>query len=210
MISQSSLEMARSCGKETHLAEQMPVTQLVIHVSAAHFVTSQPGVFTGVELVSRAANISRKRRNWETRRRQSNSCKRTEREVKRNLVAQPEISHDAAEQILRSHATRTDENFPGIIHVSHQLFLLHGHANVFFCNQCGAVNAGGTLRLLKSLCDGTGESRQKARRKLEHGLMPNEHVTADANRAFQLLRIFSLTLLDVSTHRASSISLVIF
>ena len=46
----------------------------------------------------------------------------------------------------------------------------------FFCKQCGAVNAGGTLRLLKSLCDGTGESRQKARRKLGRGLMPDEQV----------------------------------
>ena len=45
-------------------------------------------------------------------------------------------------------------------------------------------NAGGALRLLKSLCDGSGESRQKARRKLERGLMPNEHVMAEAKRAF--------------------------
>ena len=83
-------------------------------------------------------------------------------------------------------------------------------ATVFFCKQCGAVNAGGTLRLLKSLCDGTGESRQKARCELERGLMPNEQVTADAKRAFQLLCIsFSLTLLHVSTHRAVSISSVI-
>ena len=103
-------------------------------------------------------------------------------------MAQPDISHQAADQILRSQASRTDENFPGIIHVSHQLALLHGHANVFFCKQCGAVNASGTLRLLKSLCDETGESRQKARRKLERGLMPNEQVTTDAKRAFQLLR----------------------
>ena len=94
------------------------------------------------------------------------------------------LSQKAAEHILRSQATRTDEKLPGIIHVSHQLSLLHGHASVFFCKQCGAVNAGCTLRLLKSLCDGTGESRQKARRKLECGLMPNEHVTADAKCAF--------------------------
>ena len=52
--------------------------------------------------------------------------------VKRKLFAQPEISHEAAGQILRSQATRTDEDFPGITHVSHQLLLLHGHANVFF------------------------------------------------------------------------------
>ena len=49
---------------------------------------------------------------------------------------------------------------------------------MFFCKQCGAVNVGGTLRLLKSLCDWTGESRQNARRKRERGLMPNGHVTA--------------------------------
>ena len=80
--------------------------------------------------------------------------------------------HEAAEQILRVRH-HTDEHFPGIIHVSHQLALLHGHDKVFFCKQCGAVNAGGTLRLLKSQCDCTGESRQKARRKLERGLIPN-------------------------------------
>ena len=102
----------------------------------------------------------------------------------RKLVAQPEISHEVAEAILRSRAARTDDKFPGIIHVSHQLALLHGHENVFFCTQCGAVNAGGSLRLPKSLCDGSGESRQKARRKLERGLMPHEHIVADAKRAF--------------------------
>ena len=85
---------------------------------------------------------------------------------------------------LRSQAPRTGEEFPGIILVSHRLALLHGHENVFFCTQCGAVNAGGSLTLLKSLCDGSGESRQKARRKLERGLKPNEHVVADAKRAF--------------------------
>ena len=93
-------------------------------------------------------------------------------------MAQPEISHEAAEAVLRSQAPRTDEKFPGIIHVSHQFALLHGHG------QCGSVNAGGSLRPLKSLCDGSGESGQKARRKLERGLMPNEHVVADAKRAF--------------------------
>ena len=53
-----------------------------------------------------------------------------------------EISHEAAELILRIQAARTDEKFPGTIHVSHHLALLHGHENVFFCTQCGAVNAG--------------------------------------------------------------------
>ena len=81
-------------------------------------------------------------------------------------------------------AARTDEKFLGTIHVGHQLALLHGHENVVFCTQCGAFNAGGGLRLLKSQCDGSAESRQKARRKLERGLVPNEHVMADAKRAF--------------------------
>ena len=76
------------------------------------------------------------------------------------------------------------KKIPGTTHVSHHLALLLGHENVFFCTQCGAVNAGGALRLLKSQCDGSGESRQKARRKLERGLMPNEQVMADAKRAF--------------------------
>ena len=107
-----------------------------------------------------------------------------QREAKRKLVAQPEISHEAAEVILRSQVRRTDEKFPGIIHVSHPLALLHGHENVFFCTQCGAVNAGGSLRPLKSLCDGSGESRQKATRKLERVLMPSKHVVADAKCAF--------------------------
>ena len=129
----------------------------------------------GVELVSRATYISRKRGNVgdETATIQGLQ-ERAEREAKRKLMAQPEISHEAAEQIFRSGNPRTDENFPGIIHVSHQLALLHGHDNVFFCEQSGAFHAGGTLKLLKSLCDGTGESRQKARRKLKRGLMPNE------------------------------------
>ena len=75
--------------------------------------------------------------------------KRVQREARRKFVAQLEISHEAAEAILRSQARRTDEKFPGIMHVSHQLALLHGNENVFFCTQCGAVNAGGSMRLLK-------------------------------------------------------------
>ena len=94
------------------------------------------------------------------------------------------ISHEVTELVLRNQAARIDEKFPGTMHVSRKLALLHGHENVFFCTQCGAVNSGGALRLLKSQCDGSGESRQKARRKLERGLMPNEHVMPDAKRAF--------------------------
>ena len=98
-------------------------------------------------------------------------------------MAQPEISHAAAEQILRSLATRTDENFHGITRVSHQFALLRGHAIVFFLHTVWCRQRG-TLRLLKSLCDGSGESRQKLTRNLERGLMPNEQCTADATRAF--------------------------
>ena len=110
-------------------------------------------------------------RNGTVRRAGANPRRSTEFNVKRKLVAQPEINHEAAETVLRGQAPRTDEKFPC-------------HENVLFCKRCGAVNAGGSLRLLKSLCDGSGESRQKARRKLERGLMPNEHVVADAKRAF--------------------------
>ena len=155
-----------SCGKGT---------------TPAYLASSQPG---GVELVSRATYTSRKKRNFETVQRQSKALKIAQRDAKRKFVAQPEISHEAAELILKNQAARTDEKFPVAIHVSHQLALLHGHENVFFCTQCGAVNAGGALRLLKSQCDGSGEYRQKARRKLERGLMPNELVMADAKRAF--------------------------
>ena len=63
---------------------------------------------------------------------QFKALKRVQCEAKRKLVAQLEISHEAAEAILGSWAARTDEKFPGIIHVSHQLALLHGHENVFF------------------------------------------------------------------------------
>ena len=148
-------------------------------------------------------------RNVNSRRSSANPrrSKKAQRGAKRKFVAQPELSHEAAELILRNQAARTDEKFPGTIHVSHHLALLHGHENVFFCTQCGAVNAGGALRLLKSQCDGSGESRQKARRKLERGFMPNEHVVADAKRAFLSALSFSLMLLDV--YRASSMSLVI-
>ena len=75
---------------------------------------------SGVELVSRNTYINRKKRNRETCWRQSKALKRVQREAKRKLVAQPEISHEA-----RSQAPRTDEKFLGIIHVSHRLALLH-------------------------------------------------------------------------------------
>ena len=186
-----------TCGKDT---------------SPAHLARSQPDVSTqcahvgypGVDLVSRVTYISRKKRNLETVQRHSKALKKTQRDAKRKFVAQPEISHEAAEIILRNQATRTDEKFPGTIHVSHHLALLHGHENVFFRTQCGAVNADGALRLLKSQCDGSGESRQKARRKLERGLMPNEH---RCKARILVCAVFPLMLLDF--HRAPSMSLAI-
>ena len=109
--------------------------------SPAHLARSQPGVGTqcahvgypGVELVSRAMYISRKKRNLETVQRHSKALKKAQWDAKRKFVAQPEISHEAAELILRNQAARADEKFPGTIHVSHHLALLHGHENVFFC-----------------------------------------------------------------------------
>ena len=106
----------------------------------AHLARSQPGVGTqyahvgypGVELVSRATYISRKKRNLEAVQRHSKALNKAQRDAKRRFIAQPEISHEAAELILRNQAARTDEKFPGTIHVSHHLTLLHGHENVFF------------------------------------------------------------------------------
>ena len=68
------------------------------HTSPARLARSQPGVGTqfahvghpGVELVSRATYISRKKRNLETVQRQSKALKKTQRDAKRKFVAQPE------------------------------------------------------------------------------------------------------------------------
>ena len=108
--------------------------------SPAHLARSQPGVGTqyahvgcpGVELVSRVSYISRKKRNLETVQRHSNALKKAQRDAKRKFIAQPEISHEAADLILRNQAARTDEKFHGTTHVSHHLALLHGHENAFF------------------------------------------------------------------------------
>ena len=93
-------------------------TRTAQRMSSAHLV---PFVPSFVELVSRASYISTKKRNREMCWRQSK--------------AQPEISREAAEAMLRGQAPRTDEKFPGIIHVSHQFAQLHVHENVFFCTQ---------------------------------------------------------------------------
>ena len=82
--------------------EQLQLHDYATHASA-HPV---PFVPSGVELVSRATFTSRKKRNRETCWRQSKALKRVQREAKRKLVAQPEISHEAAEAILRGQETR--------------------------------------------------------------------------------------------------------
>ena len=95
-----------SCGKGT---------------SPAHLARSQPGVSTqcangypGNELVSRATYISRKKRNLETVQRQSKALKKAQRDAKLKLVAQPEISHEAAELISRWSSEATEVSVPRI------------------------------------------------------------------------------------------------
>ena len=174
------------------------VTRTTKRTSSTHLV---PVVPSGVELVY----ISRKKRNSETCWRQSKALKRVQREAKRKLVAQPEISHEAAEAILRSQAARTDEKFPGIMHVSHQLALLHGHKNVFFCTQRGAVNAGGSLTLRATALANPARKRDA---NLSEVWSPTTMLWQMRSAHFKYAS-FSLTLLDALTHRALSISLVI-
>ena len=50
--------------------------------------------YPGVELVSRATYISRKKRNLETVQRQSKALKKAQRDAKRKFIAQPEIRSD--------------------------------------------------------------------------------------------------------------------
>ena len=92
------------------LHRTITATRTAQRMSSAHLV---PFVPSGVGLVSRATYISRKKRNRETCWRQSKALKRVQREAKRKRVAQPEISHEAAEAILRGQAPRIDEKFPG-------------------------------------------------------------------------------------------------
>ena len=54
-----------------------------------------------------------------------------DRVAKRKLMRQPEISHASAEQLLKSKEPRTDEQFVGSIHASHQLALLQQYSKVF-------------------------------------------------------------------------------
>ena len=64
--------------------------------------------------------------------RRSSAIPKPSRKLNGMRNAQPEISHEAAELILRNQAARIDEKFPGTVHVSHQLALVHGHENVFY------------------------------------------------------------------------------
>ena len=85
----SSGELHRTI-TDTHTAQRKSSSALPVS-----FVPS------GVELVSRNTYVNRKRRNRETCWRQSKALKRVQREAKRKLVAQPEISHEAAEAKLK-------------------------------------------------------------------------------------------------------------
>ena len=165
---------------------------------------------SGVELVSRANYTSRKKRNRETCWRQSKALKRVQREAKRELVAQPEISYEAAEASLRSQAPRSDEKIPGIIHVSHRLALLHGHENVIFLY---------TMRCCQRWVDHSSHLSQHVRLASTHarvcfslagGIRQNRRTeTSVASAHFERAQFFSLTLLDALTHRAISTLLVI-
>ena len=44
--------------------------------------------------------------------------------------------------MLTKRVLATDEAFVGAMHESHQLAILRGRDDVFFCRFCGAVNAG--------------------------------------------------------------------
>ena len=111
-------------------------------------------------------------------------------------LAQTEISHEAAEAVLKIKAARTDEKFPGIIHVSHQL---HGHENVFFCAQWWITEA--TEVSVRRLWRISPESETPTRAWVDA-----KRTVADAKRAFWARSVFPLTLLDALTHRALSIS----
>ena len=110
-----------SCGKDT---------------SPAHLARLRPGVGTHAVrtcwLSWSWGCVHQQKRNLEAVQRHSKALKKAQRDAKRKFVAQPEISHEAAELISTNHAARIDEKFPGTIHVSHQLALLHGHENRVF------------------------------------------------------------------------------
>ena len=100
----------------------------------------------------------------DTKTRQAKSLKFADRVAKRKLIALPEISFVFDEQLLRNREPRTVKHFVDVIHASHMLAPLQEHSTVFFCSHCDAVIFVGSLRLLKSQCDGSAGSRGKARR----------------------------------------------
>ena len=115
----------------------------------------ETGTLAGAVLVSHAAYSSRKRRNRETQQHQAKSLKRADRVAKRKLVAQPEISHALALPRSRDPPTPRQTNTARSLLV--QATSLHS---------CRTTQ--------------TGESRRRARRKLERGLMLDAQVLADA------------------------------
>ena len=151
-----------SCGKDTHPAEQMSLTQPAIHAPPAHFHMSFPC-------------HARQQEESELGRRDGDNPR---------LASEPNGKRNA--WLNLKSATKPLSKYYGARQPAPTRIFLVSCTSVtnwffcmvttvcFFCYQCEAVNAGGTLRLLKSLCDGTGESRQKAIRKLVRALMPNE------------------------------------
>ena len=123
----------------------------------------ETGTFAGSVHVSHAAYSSRKRRNRETRKRQAKSLKPADREAKRKLLAQREISHVLAEQLPRSREPRTNEHL------------------AFDSRKPSACTFARPLKRVSSATSVV--SRRKARRKLGRGLMPDAQVLADARRA---------------------------
>ena len=153
------------------------------HVPLSH-TCEESETLVGVTLVAHAVCSSRKRRDRETQKRQTKSLNLEDRVARRKVMAQPEISHAFAKQMLRSRELSTDGHFVDAIHDSHQLALLLEQSEVLFCRQCSAVNADGSLRLLKSRSNESGEARCEAWRKLERGQMPNAQVLDNARLSF--------------------------
>ena len=69
------------------------------------------------------------------KKRHAKSLKLADRVTKRKLMAQPEISHAFAEQLLRNREPRTDEHGADAIHASHKLAVVQDHSIVFVCCQ---------------------------------------------------------------------------
>ena len=85
----------------------------------------------GATHVSHVGSPSRKRRNNEIQKRHAKSLGLADSVAERKVMAQPEISHAFAEQILRSREPRTDGHLVDAIHASHQPALFAGTLEVF-------------------------------------------------------------------------------